>query len=87
MPPINPLPAAALHDIENNELIVIAIGLKSINMLAQTIIWRAGRGALYQVHRRAYASTAPTPEQIKIVQSTTAAYRGHCCKTQKARSS
>jgi nitric oxide dioxygenase len=46
-------------------------------MLARTIIWRAGRGALYQVHRRAYASTALTPEQIKIVQSTIPALEKH----------
>ncbi|EXK25827.1 hypothetical protein FOXG_15840 [Fusarium oxysporum f. sp. lycopersici 4287] len=46
-------------------------------MLVRTIIWRAGRGALYQVYRRTYVSAALTPEQIKVVQSTIPALEKH----------
>ncbi|KAM6514393.1 Nitric oxide oxidoreductase [Fusarium falciforme] len=46
-------------------------------MLARAIIWRAGREALFQLHRRTSASTALTPKQIKIVKSTIPALEEH----------
>ncbi|KAJ4176848.1 Nitric oxide oxidoreductase [Fusarium solani] len=46
-------------------------------MLARIIIWRAGREALFRLHRRTYASTALTPKQIKIVKSTIPALEEH----------
>ncbi|KAH7247610.1 bacterial hemoglobin [Fusarium redolens] len=46
-------------------------------MLARTIIWHAGRRALFHLHRRAYASSTLTPKQTKIVQSTIPALEKH----------
>lgn len=57
--------------------IAIAISSKSFDMLTRTIIRHAGRGALFRLPRRTYASTALTLKQIQIIKSTVPALEEH----------